>query len=346
MNFDSNEGIPFIFPDFWEFIFNSIEVPTMVLDKKHRIVLMNRNMKIKLQIDEDPIGKKCYMIVHGTSAPPESCPHFQTLKSNVECTKEVELPDMKLWFLVTASPINNIEGNPMGSVHIAQDITKQKETEKKIRNSLELKDLLLKETHHRVKNNLIAISSLLYLQAEHVEDPHAKNILLDSQNRARVMAIMHQKLYSRSNLKEVNLNYYFKQILDEVLEAYSVSNTIHYSLNMDDIVLDNDTSLILGLILNELISNSVQHAFSGIEKKAHINVSLHENKGKFILKVSDNGKTIPEDFDIKNSDSFGLNIVNLLTNQIKGHISIERDRGTTFIIKFHRSNNSNKKDNT
>lgn len=345
MNFNSdNEDIQLISVESWESIFNSIEAPLMILDKKHRIVRINETMKIKMQIKGKSIGKKCYMVVHGTNTPPESCPHSQTIKNNVECTEEVELPDLNSWLLVTTSPIYDIEGDLMGSAHIAQDITEQKETEQKLQHSMELKELLMKETHHRVKNNLVTISDLLYLQSEHIEDQNAKDALLDSQNRARVMAIIHQKLYSHGNLEEVNLNYYFKQILDEVLKAHSINNTVHYSLNIEDIALDVDTSLILGLILNELISNSVQHAFSGIEKKAHINVSLHENEGKFILKVSDNGKTISEDFDIKNSDSFGLTIVNLLTKQINGHISIEREKGTTFIIKFRQSINS--KENT
>ena len=336
MNFASNlSDNPVLSKELWETIFNSTEVPMMLLDNDHRIVRINESMKDVANVEDEVIGEKCHEIIHGLSEPPEFCPHSKTIEKNVKHTEEIKLQDF--WLLVTTSPLHDSDGRILGSAHIAQDITKQKEAEKKVHKTIELKELLIKETHHRVKNNLITISGLLYLQSQHIEDPDAKKVLLDSQNRARAMALIHQKLYSQEYLNSINLNYYFKQLLDEVLKTYNFDDNIQYILNVDDITLDTDTSLILGLIVNELVSNSLKYAFTENEKGT-IKVSLHQNKGEFILQISDNGNTISDDIDIENTSSFGLIIVNLLTNQIGGHILVKRDQGTTFTINFKSEN--------
>ena len=321
--------------ELWETIFNTIEVPMMLLDNDHRIIRINDIMKDVMKIVDDVTGKKCYEIIHGSSEPPEFCPHSKTIEKNVKHTEEIKLED--LWLLVTTSPFYTSDGQILGSAHIAQDITKLKEAENKVQETIKLKELLIKETHHRVKNNLITISGLLYLQSQHIKDSDAKKALIDSQNRARAMALIHQKLYSQENLDSINLNYYFKQLLDEVLKTYTFDDKIQYTLNVDDIALDTDTSLILGLIVNELVSNSLKYAFTK-DEKGIINISLHQYNSEFILKISDNGNTISRDIDINNTSSFGLTIVNLLTNQIGGKILVERDHGTKFIINFNSEN--------
>ena len=262
---------------------------------------------------------------------PKFCPHSVTIEEKIKHSEEVKLHGHCL--LVTTSPFRDSDGQILGSAHIAQDITKLKEAEEKVQNTIKLKDLLIKETHHRVKNNLITISGLLYLQSQHIEDADAKKVLLDSQNRARAMALIHQKLYSQENLESINLNYYFKQLLDEVVKTYTFGDKVQYILDVDDIALDTDTSLILGLIVNELVSNSLKYAFTENEEGT-INVSLHQNNGEFVLKISDNGNAISDDINIENTGTFGLTIVNLLTNQIGGNVSVKRDDGTEFIIKF------------
>lgn len=332
MKFEYDDGnLPFISIGLWENIFNSIEVPIMILDEEHRIVRINESMKNKALIKDNVIGKKCYNVIHGTSSPPKFCPHAKTIQYNEEYTEEVEFPDF--WLLVSTSPIYDFEGNLIGSGHIAQDITKQKEAEKEIQNLLELKELLMKETHHRVKNNLVTISSLLSLQAINTEDQNAKEALLDSQNRAKAMAIIHQKLYSYADFEKIDLNHYFTQLMDEILKTYSADKKIRYFLDVEDISFNVDTALILGLIINELVSNSLKYAFLGDEKYI-IHVKLHESDDKFILSISDNGKSIPDHINLEEPDSFGLTLVNLLTKQLNGQISIKRDNGTVFIIEF------------
>nr|WP_319373810.1 histidine kinase dimerization/phosphoacceptor domain -containing protein [uncultured Methanobacterium sp.] len=331
MNFISDSGeLPFISGGLWESIFNSIEVPIMILDKEHKIVRINESMIDTAAIKGNVIGKKCYNIIHGTSTPPEFCPHSKTIQNNEEYTEEVEFPDF--WLLVSTSPIYDFDGNLIGSGHIAQDITKQKEAEKKIQDLLEIKELLMKETHHRVKNNLVTISSLLFLQAMNIKDKDAKEALLDSQNRARSMAIIHQKLYSYADFEKVDLNLYFRQLIDEVIKSYSASE-IRYFLDVDNISFNVDTALILGLIVNELVSNSLKYAFPE-DKKGIIRVNLHKINDEYVLNVSDNGKSNLENINLENPDSFGLTIVNLLVTQLNGQFSVKRDEGTIFTINF------------
>lgn len=330
MNLITGSGeIPFISGELWEAIFDSIEIPIMILDSEHRVVRINKSMIKKADIKGDVIGEKCYSIVHGTSTPPAFCPHSKTIENNEEYTEEVEFPDF--WLLVSTSPIHDFEGNLIGSCHIAQDITKQKEAETETKNLLELKELLMKETHHRVKNNLVTISGLLSLQAINIKDKSAKDALLDSQNRAKAMAIIHQKLYSYADFEKVDLNLYFTQLIDEVLKTYSAGK-VQYVLDVENISFKVDTALILGLIINELVSNSLKYAFE--DGEGIIRVILQENGNKYTLEVSDNGKSIPELLDLKNTTSFGLTIVNLLVNQLNGEISVKRDEGTVFTITF------------
>ncbi|BDZ69936.1 histidine kinase dimerization/phosphoacceptor domain -containing protein [Methanobacterium petrolearium] len=328
----SNSGdLPFISRKLWESIFSSLEVPMMILDEEHRIVRINKSMKNKIFLEGNLIGEKCYNIIHGTSKPLEFCPHIKTMENDEEYTEEVKFPDLNLWLLVSTNPIHDSEGDIIGSFHIAQDITKQKESEEKKESLLELKELLMKETHHRVKNNLVTLSGLLSLQAINTEDESAKEALLDSQNRANAMAIIHQKLYSYADFEKIDLNRYLRQLMDEILKTYSVSE-VRYFLNVDHVSFDVDRALILGLIVNELVSNSLKYAFSDDEGVIFIN--LRENDDTYILEVLDNGKSIPENINLQNPDSFGLTIVNLLVNQLDGEIDVKIDEGTYFTVKF------------
>ena len=190
----------------------------------------------------------------------------------------------------------------------------------------------MKEAHHRIKNNLVTISTLLSLQAKYINDQNAKEALMDSQNRAKAMAIIHQKIYSYADFEKIDLNNYFTQLIEEVLKTYSADKKINYYLDVKNISLNVDTSLILGLIIIELLSNSLKYAFNG--QNGIINVTLSKIKNKYILKVSDNGKSMQKDLDLENTGSFGLTIVNLLVTQLNGQITVNKSGGTIFTISF------------
>lgn len=326
---------PFLSVDQWESLFENIEVPAMLLNDKHEIIRINDSMKNVLKLKEAPIGEKCYKIVHGTTEPIENCPHSKSLKTKMTNVEKIEFPDLNAWFLVTTGPISDSENINVYS-HIGQDITDLINTKNELEKSVEFKELLMKETHHRVKNNFMSMSSLLFIQSLNAQDSSAKSALMDAQNRVKSMAITHQTIYSRENFEKIELKYYFKQLLDELLKDHHNEN-ITYLLDVDYVLMESNKALVLGLILTELVSNSLKYAFSE-DDMGIIQVKFVENDDKYIFEVSDNGnqeKIIDlNDDDIVNSESFGLSMVKLLTKQLNGEISVKYLDGTIFTIIF------------
>ena len=225
---------------------------------------------------------------------------------------------------------------------MAMDITYQKIAQNQIKKSLKVKDMLLKEIHHRVKNNLMVISSLLNLQSRYIKDEASKNIFKDSQNRARSMALIHELLYQSNDLKRINFGTYINKLTNELFSVYVMDPTkIKLNMDINDIMLDINTAIPLGLIVNELVSNSMKHAFPN-NKQGKIDIKFNLNNGNYSMIVSDNGIGFPQHYNIQNSDSLGLKIVNSLTEQIDGEIKIEMSEGTKFIINFKEENYNNR----
>jgi len=225
-------------------------------------------------------------------------------------------------------------GKPSYLVAIIKDITERKHAEEQIQKSLEEKEMFLKEIHHRVKNNLMVISSLLNLQSRYIKDKEALSIFTESQSRAKSMALIHEKLYRSTDLKRINFGEYIRTLATDLFYTY-VADPSRIKLNMDveDIMLDINTAIPLGLIVNELVSNCMKHAFPG-GRSGEIGVDFHREDGEFALIVSDNGMGFPEDLDFQNTDTLGLQLVNSLTSQIDGTINLDKTAGTTFKIKF------------
>ena len=225
-------------------------------------------------------------------------------------------------------------GNPKRIVGTLRDRTNRVIAEKKINKSLEENELLLKEIHHRVKNNLMIISSLLNLQSYYIKDKASQEVFKESQNRARSMALIHERLYQSTDLKMIDFGEYITSLANELFNTYEADiNLIKLKINAENIFLDINTAIPLGLIVNELITNSLTHAFPE-GKMGKINVDFHilDNHYEFIVK--DNGIGFPEDIDFKNTDSLGLQIINSLTNQIGGKITLNKNNGTDFKITF------------
>lgn len=231
-------------------------------------------------------------------------------------------------------PLMDKDGNPQYLLGVAEDITDLKATENMLKESLRMKEVLLREIHHRVKNNMQIISSLLNLQADYVQEQETKNVLKDSQSRVKSMAMIHEKLYMAEDLSHVNFKEYAEKLVVDIFYSYGIKvGTIELNLNVEEIELNMETAIPLGLILNELIINSLKYAFTNIEKPS-ITVQLLMVDDKHVLTVSDNGKGLPEDIDLETVDSLGLKLVNNLVNQIDGEISIDRSHGTEFKISF------------
>lgn len=218
---------------------------------------------------------------------------------------------------------------------LQEEIIERKQAETKITASLKEKEVLLKEIHHRVKNNLQIISSLLKLQSSYVKDEKVLGLFEESNNRVKTMALIHEKLYQSPNLARINAQEYINNLTNNLVHSYSVFNhNIKLCLDIDNIFLDIDTAIPCGLIINELVSNSLKYAF--IEKDdglVLLKLSLNKSQGITLL-VKDNGVGLQEDLKIEEVDSLGLQLVYNLTEQLEGKIKIERGQGTYFEINF------------
>ena len=237
----------------------------------------------------------------------------------------------------TGEPINTLISAKRDGETISgmiMDITENKKSQDLVKKSLQEKEMLLKEIHHRVKNNLMVISSLLSLQSRYIKDEVSKSIFKESQNRARSMALIHELLYRSSDLKRINFGDYIKTLTNELFRMYVTDpDRIKLNINVEDVMLDINTAIPLGLIVNELVSNSMKHAFPN-DSKGKIDIEFMLVEGIYSMIVSDNGVGFPKDYDLELSDSLGLRIVNSLTEQIDGQIELERTKGTKYIIKF------------
>ena len=225
------------------------------------------------------------------------------------------------------------------------DVTKRRNAEAEIKKSLNEKEVLLKEIHHRVKNNLTVISSLLNLQSHYIKDKDDLIMFKESQSRAKSMALIHQKIYSSTDLKRINFGEYITTLSKDIFRSYSHgSNTVKLNLDVEDIMLDTDLAIPLGLILNELLTNSLKYAFPpNTIDNGNIQVSLHRTDNGYTLNVADDGIGLPDDIDLDSTDSLGLQLITTLTNQIEGNIKLDQSRGASFKIDFNELEYNDKK---
>ncbi len=238
------------------------------------------------------------------------------------------------WVSTRIFPIADKNGVIYRITGISEDITARKNAEEVINSSLEEKEILLKEIHHRVKNNLQVIYSILGLQANYIKDETYLNILRESQQRIKSMAIIHEKLYQSKDLAKINFQEYVTNLTNTLYETYRYSNqNLEIKINVEKIFLGIDSAIPCGLIINEIFSNSLKHAFSGINN-GEITISFNQENDYFYLIIKDNGIGLPENFDIKKAKSLGLKLISTLIKQIKGHLELNGNNGTEFKISF------------
>lgn len=225
-------------------------------------------------------------------------------------------------------------GKPAGFKGVCRDITERKFAEEEIKKSLREKEILLREVHHRVKNNMQIISSLINLQASRVKDPRINEMFKESRDRIRAMALIHEKLYQSKNLAEINFARYVESLALHLYHIYRVdTNKVRMQQKVEDVFLDINTAIPCGLIINELMSNALKHAFPN-NKQGKILLKLHKNKTKHHLVVKDTGVGFPKNFDFRNPESLGMQLINDLVDQIGGTIELESRGGTTFKVSF------------
>jgi two-component sensor histidine kinase len=197
------------------------------------------------------------------------------------------------------------------------------------------KQLLLKEIYHRVKNNLQIIISLLNLQSQKTNDKKTIEIFKESQNRIKSMALIHERLYKSKNLAGINFKEYANDLVNNLFRSYGVqSGIINFKIDMDDVILNLDTANPCGLIITELVSNSLKHAFPA-ERKGEILIKFNsDNNENLTLIVRDNGIGFPTDIDFKKTNTLGMQLVTSLVGQLKGIIELDINNGTEFKITF------------
>lgn len=210
--------------------------------------------------------------------------------------------------------------------------------EESIKGALQEKEVLLREIHHRVKNNLQVISSLLSLQADHVEDPQIVAAFRETQARVRSMSLIHEELYQASNLARVNFSDYLRRLTGYLANAYGVGGRVRIHMDVRDVLLGVDTAIPLGLIVNELVSNALKHAFpDGRHGEIALWLTRIEDEADqhwYELVVQDNGKGFPDNVDYRNTDSLGLQLVQVLSRQLRGHVELSVNGGTRFSLHF------------
>lgn len=235
------------------------------------------------------------------------------------------------YIMISLNPLT--KNNVISSFHvICNDITDLKLAEKEIKKSLQEKELLLQEIHHRVKNNMQIISSLLNLQSYNVTEEETKDILKDSQGRIKAMSMVHEKLYQSPDLSHVNFKGYIEKLVYNLFYSYEIPNSVKVNIDIDDIELNMETTIPLGLIINELVTNSLKFAFP--DNEGSIYIILKTNGDKHTLTVSDDGVGFNKEIKIEKMTSLGLQLVNSLVNQLDGSIDIDYTKGAKFTIKF------------
>lgn len=234
------------------------------------------------------------------------------------------------------NPILSDSGEIKEISGIGHDTTEKKLYEQELQQSVEEKEVLLKEVHHRVKNNMQVISSILNLQSHYIKDTNSLNVIRESQSRIKAMASIHERLYSNDSFSKIKFSEYAENLAKDLVQTYDLGRKIDLICSFDEVFLNLNQAIPCGLIINELISNALKYAFKG-EGKGTISLSVKELESSLMLSVKDDGVGIPEEIDYLNTDSLGLQLVNTLVKQIEGELELDNTGGTNFIIRFQKN---------
>ncbi len=281
---------------------------------------------------KDVAGRKVSEVIPGIR---EADPELFEIYGRVAGTGRPErfetfVSALKMWFSVSVySPERGY------FVAVFDVINERKRAEEAVQASLREKETLLREIHHRVKNNMQVISSLFNLQAGHIKDEDARRMLKEGQLRIRSMALIHEKFYQSSDLSKVDFAAYLRSLANHLFQFFKVdTGRIRLETDLEDVLLDVNSAVPCGLLVNELISNSIKHAFPG-GRKGTIGIGLRREKdGTVVFRVADDGVGFPEDLDFRRAATFGLQIVSLLVEQLEGTIHVDKRSGTAFTISF------------
>jgi PAS domain S-box-containing protein len=316
--------------------FNSNPVPMVLTDHEGRIININKSFKQLLSYSKKEIVKKTIGEINLFDDSSDFQKTNQSILSGEQIDKyftKIRNRDGNLFQVIFSSTLlENSSGDNYLLTFV--DITKQKELETSLLESLHEKDVLLKEIHHRVKNNLQIISSLLNLQSGVTDDPTSRAIISETQNRVQSIALMHENLYKNKSLSAIKLDDYVKDMLGRIHQTYDFpGKVVTSSVEISNINIDLKQCLSVGLILNELITNAYKYAFIN-RPRGEIRICANLKNDNLELTVADNGNGLPDGFNIESQSSLGLQLVTILTNQLDGNIKCKNNGGAEFKILF------------
>jgi PAS domain S-box-containing protein len=327
--------------DFLQAVLDSTPNLIWVKDREDKIVLANRALADFFETTVEDLLGKTNPELHANAADAEHCiaqdrEVLNTLREKFIPEEALPTPCGKVrWFQTIKKPIFSTEGQVNQVLGVSTDITACKQAETQIKESLREKEILLQEIHHRVKNNLQVISSLLDLQSQYIDDSAMLEVFRESHNRVRSMALIHEQLYQSKDCARINFSEYITLLTHDLFRSYGVkAGQITLELEIEEISLNINTAIPCGLIINELVSNALKHAFPE-ERDGIIKVALHSDaNNQQTLKVTDNGIGFPEHSEFRATKSLGLQLVNVLANQLEGTLELDRRLGTGFKITF------------
>jgi two-component sensor histidine kinase/ligand-binding sensor domain-containing protein len=314
-------------------VMESISEPIYVVDMDTHEILF-ANGALERPFGKPLVGGTCYRELQGLDAPCPFCTNGRIRELDGEPYEwDYHNPIVDRDYHLVDRVIRWPDGRRV-RFEMAIDVTERNRAMAKLTTSLEEKEVLLKEIHHRVKNNMQVISSMLRLQAGYIDDARALELFQESQNRVKSMALIHEKLYQSQDLARIDFADYLRNLTSHLFRSYSGRSDITLNLEVSDVRLGVDVGIPCGLIVNELVSNALKHAFPN-GRSGQITVSLQRTDDTYVLSVKDDGVGFPKDVDFRDSPSLGLQLVNTLTTQLEGEVElISNGQGTEFRITF------------
>ncbi|CAJ36932.1 histidine kinase N-terminal 7TM domain-containing protein [Methanocella arvoryzae] len=309
-----------------------------ILDKEDRVAFINKKASdLTGFTPEEACGRSAYDFIGSE--------YHEALRKNLALKRLgiTEQYDYRLnckdgnsvWVIASASPLYDEKGEFMATLAMLTDITDRKYADEQLKISLKEKEALLKEVHHRVKNNLQIITSLLNLQSTGMDDPKYTGMIRDSQNRIKSMALVHEQLYKSRDLSNIDIAEYLNSLINNISRSYNqASGRVTLRTDIETINVDIDRAVPIGIIVTELVSNAYKYAFPEA-REGEIWVELRRDGGKIMLTISDNGVGLPEGLEIGKTGTLGLQLVEMLTQQIDGELEIGKGERTEFKITIN-----------
>lgn len=315
-------------------IVNTLDGYVFIVDENHKLVFQNDQLDTLLGSapSKGRPEMRCYELLFERNKPCVHC-QMENVQKGIVTKTEIRDEMRGRWFYLVNTPVHTAGGKILNQ-HLLMDITERKVREEAIFTMLSEKEILLREVHHRVKNNLQLILSLIRLQEAKSGDQQVKKNLKSFANRIASMALIHENLYSCENLSRVPFRSYVAKLVSHLMQACGASREgIRTNIDVDDILLQVDTAIPCGMIINELVTNSIKHAF-GDRPNGNIYIGMHRNENKYRLNVKDDGIGLAPGKELFFNGSMGMQIINALSMQLGSKPEFYSGAGTEFRLEL------------